>query len=102
MNAVEIEETVSALAEEPFSAAEFPFALLVIALAIGIVSPAIVPLRVGRCGIGSRGRSRSYRAILISPPRIGSALTWHRLRACRYWRSGKPMDTLSDSAHDSD
>ena len=31
MNAVEIEEAVSELAEQPFDAEEFPFALLVVA-----------------------------------------------------------------------
>lgn len=52
MNAVEIEEAVSALAERPFDAAEFPFALLD---AFGAKSTTIKLLRAGasnRSGVG--------------------------------------------------
>ena len=52
MNAVEIEEAISALAEQPFDAAEFPFAFLE---AFGNKEPTIKRLRKGESNKSDRG-----------------------------------------------
>ena len=56
MNAVEIEEAISALAEQPFDAAEFPFAFL---QAFGNKETTLKRLRTGASNKSDLGRRPS-------------------------------------------
>ena len=68
MNAVEIEEAVSALAERPFDASEFPFAFLE---AFGNKSTTLKRLRAGRPTAPILGASFRPTTSTSLPPRPG-------------------------------
>lgn len=67
MNAVEIEEAVSDLAQQPFSAAEFPFSFLA---AFGNKEATIKHLRTGntnKSGVGSALRRNNIHIAVAEP-----------------------------------
>ena len=67
MNAVEIEEAISALAEQPFDAQEFSFAFL---QAFGNKETTIKRLRSGASNKSDLGGSRARQASITSTYRL--------------------------------
>lgn len=81
MNAVEIEQAVSELAEQRFDAAEFPYALL---LAFGNKDTTIKRLRTGasnKSDIGGVLHTNNTHLATCAPGDIAATLTALRLRA---------------------
>src|ERR1044072_569009 len=74
MNAVEIEQAISVLAEQPFDAGEFPFAFL---QAFGNKETTIKRLRKGesnKCDLGGVLQTSNIRIAVAAPGGVGTTL----------------------------